>query len=220
MLPPEHAARPRHEATMADAAGRALHRGTAAEGAEEARRGIRGRRSLRGLRERGFLADGVRGHAASRRRGGSPCRSRSVRAVAPDSRGRRQADAGQGRARRDRASRPQALQKKLGALGRAHLATATLDAVDGPDRIYVESDGKADYVYLRSSGQGPSPRARPAGSARRRARQAADPEGDELRRARQLLQRREVRPARAQAGRAARRRRRPGDARSTSTPGA
>jgi glycyl-tRNA synthetase beta chain len=48
----------------------------------------------------------------------------------------------------------QALAKKLAGLGRAHLATATLDAVDGPDRIYVASDGKADYVYLRSLAKG------------------------------------------------------------------
>ena len=52
---------------------------------------------------------------------------------------------------RDAAGQPSvAFQKKLGALGRAHLANATLDAVDGPDRIYIESDGKADYVHLRS----------------------------------------------------------------------
>ena len=48
----------------------------------------------------------------------------------------------------------EALRKKLGALGRPQLATATLDATDGPDRIYVASDGKADYVYLRSLAKG------------------------------------------------------------------
>jgi glycyl-tRNA synthetase beta chain len=41
-----------------------------------------------------------------------------------------------------------ALRKKLGALGRAHLANAQ-DADLGPDRLYTASDGKADYVYLR-----------------------------------------------------------------------
>jgi len=52
---------------------------------------------------------------------------------------------------RDASGQPStALQKKLGALGRAHLATATLDAADGPDRIYIATDGKVDYVHLRS----------------------------------------------------------------------
>jgi glycyl-tRNA synthetase beta chain len=56
---------------------------------------------------------------------------------------------------RDASGQPSiALQKKLGTLGRAHLATATLDAVDGPDRIYIENDGKADYVHLRSLAKG------------------------------------------------------------------
>ncbi len=56
---------------------------------------------------------------------------------------------------RDATGQPSvAFQKKLGALGRAHLATATLDAVDGPDRIYVESDGKADYVFLHTLAKG------------------------------------------------------------------
>lgn len=49
-----------------------------------------------------------------------------------------------------------AFTKKLAAMGRAHLATASLDAVDGADRIYVESDGRADYVYLRSLAKGPT----------------------------------------------------------------
>ena len=48
----------------------------------------------------------------------------------------------------------QALQKKLAGLGRGHLATSSLDATDGPDRIYVKSDGKADYVYLSSLAKG------------------------------------------------------------------
>jgi glycyl-tRNA synthetase beta chain len=48
----------------------------------------------------------------------------------------------------------EALRKKLTALGRAHLATASSEAVDGPDRRYSASDGKADYVYLRSLAKG------------------------------------------------------------------
>src|SRR4029434_10984859 len=44
----------------------------------------------------------------------------------------------------------EALKKKLAALGRGHLATRAAEASDGPDRRYTGSDGKADYVYLRS----------------------------------------------------------------------
>jgi glycyl-tRNA synthetase beta chain len=56
---------------------------------------------------------------------------------------------------RDASGQPSiALQKKLDALGRAHMATASLDAVDGPDRIYVATDSKADYVYLSSLARG------------------------------------------------------------------
>ena len=50
----------------------------------------------------------------------------------------------------------QALVKKLASLGRAHLATSSPEASDGPDRLYVESDGKADYVYLRRLAKGQS----------------------------------------------------------------
>ncbi|MEP7061085.1 MAG: glycine--tRNA ligase subunit beta [Betaproteobacteria bacterium] len=57
----------------------------------------------------------------------------------------------------DGAGQPsQALRKKLAGLGRGDLATATLDAVNGPDRVFVQSDGKADYVYLRSLAKGQS----------------------------------------------------------------
>ncbi len=48
----------------------------------------------------------------------------------------------------------EALKKKLAGLGRAHLATDSLDAKDGPDAVYVGSDGKADYVYLRRLAKG------------------------------------------------------------------
>ncbi len=48
----------------------------------------------------------------------------------------------------------QALAKKLAGLGRPHLATATLDAADGPDRVFVRSDGKADYVWLSTLARG------------------------------------------------------------------
>ncbi len=56
---------------------------------------------------------------------------------------------------RDASGQPsEAYKKKLAGLGRPGLATATLDAEDGPDRIYVASDGKAEYVYLRSLAKG------------------------------------------------------------------
>jgi glycyl-tRNA synthetase beta chain len=48
----------------------------------------------------------------------------------------------------------QALQKKLSSVGRAHLGKPLADAVNGPDRLHVESDGKAEYVYLRRLAKG------------------------------------------------------------------
>ena len=48
----------------------------------------------------------------------------------------------------------QAFAKKMAGLGRAHLATATLDAAAGPDRLFVQSDGKADYVWLSTLAKG------------------------------------------------------------------
>jgi glycyl-tRNA synthetase beta chain len=50
----------------------------------------------------------------------------------------------------------QAFAKKLAAMGRPQLATATLDAASGSDRIFTQSDGKAEYVYLRSLAKGGS----------------------------------------------------------------
>ena len=47
-----------------------------------------------------------------------------------------------------------AYTKKLAATGRAQLATASRDVRDGADRIYVQSDGKADYVYLERLAKG------------------------------------------------------------------
>ena len=48
----------------------------------------------------------------------------------------------------------EALRKKLAGLGRLHLATASLDAIDGPDHLYVAADGKAEYVYLKRLAEG------------------------------------------------------------------
>ncbi len=47
-----------------------------------------------------------------------------------------------------------ALIKKLAALGRANLATAAPEAKDGPDHRYTQSDGSAEYVYLRTLAKG------------------------------------------------------------------
>ena len=44
----------------------------------------------------------------------------------------------------------EAYRKKLASLGRAHLATRDREVQDGPDRVFVQSDGKADYVHLQS----------------------------------------------------------------------
>jgi glycyl-tRNA synthetase beta chain len=43
----------------------------------------------------------------------------------------------------------EALRRKLASLGRAHVAAFDAEAAAGEDRLYVASDGKADYVYLR-----------------------------------------------------------------------
>jgi glycyl-tRNA synthetase beta chain len=56
---------------------------------------------------------------------------------------------------RDASGQPsEALKRKLAGLGRPDLATAGLDAVNGPDKVYVASDGKADCVYLRTLAKG------------------------------------------------------------------
>jgi glycyl-tRNA synthetase beta chain len=47
-----------------------------------------------------------------------------------------------------------ALRKRLAKEGRAGLADHYPEARDGPDHLYVASDGKADYVYLRTLAKG------------------------------------------------------------------
>jgi glycyl-tRNA synthetase beta chain len=47
-----------------------------------------------------------------------------------------------------------ALERRLGKIGRAHLARGYPDAWDGPDHLYVGSDGKADQVWLRQLAAG------------------------------------------------------------------
>ena len=110
-------------------------------------------RILAELRQRGFL-DGesaTKAYATPRRLAVSITR---VRPVAPDT--NVEDKLMPVRVARDAAGHvTEALKKKLAGLGRAHLATDSLDAADGPDAIYVASDGKADYVYLRSLAKGP-----------------------------------------------------------------
>ncbi|MEO6021712.1 MAG: glycine--tRNA ligase subunit beta [Burkholderiales bacterium] len=47
-----------------------------------------------------------------------------------------------------------ALKKRLEKIGRGHLADAWPDAVDGPDRLYLANDGKAEGVYLHTVAPG------------------------------------------------------------------
>ncbi|MDH4060017.1 MAG: glycine--tRNA ligase subunit beta [Aquincola sp.] len=47
-----------------------------------------------------------------------------------------------------------ALRKSLAKLGREHLADLWPNAHDGPDRLYVQADGKADAIFLRSMAKG------------------------------------------------------------------
>jgi glycyl-tRNA synthetase beta chain len=47
-----------------------------------------------------------------------------------------------------------ALQKKLDALGRGHLTRLPAGTRDGPDTLLIESDGKADAVFLQSVAPG------------------------------------------------------------------
>src|SRR6185312_12505079 len=107
-----------------------------------------------GLRERGFLnkTSRAKSYVTPRRLAVSIT---GVRPVAPDSEVTDKLMPA--KVARDALGQPsEALKKKLAGLGRPHLATGSLDAADGPDRIYVASDGKADYVYLRSLAKGQS----------------------------------------------------------------
>jgi len=48
----------------------------------------------------------------------------------------------------------EALRKRLGKVGRQYLADLWPDAVDGPDRLYVQGEEKAASVYLRTLAKG------------------------------------------------------------------
>jgi len=104
-----------------------------------------------GLRERGFLdpESVATSYATPRRLAVSVT---YVRPVAPDA--EVIAKLMPVRAARDASGITEAFRKKMAGLGRPHLAAASLDATDGPDRVYIASDGKADYVYLRSLAKG------------------------------------------------------------------
>ena len=55
----------------------------------------------------------------------------------------------------DAAGKPTlALERRLQKIGRLHLAAGYPDAWDGPDHLYVDSDGKADQVRLRRLAKG------------------------------------------------------------------
>ena len=166
----------------ADAAGRAAHRGAAAEGAEAARRGLR-RRHRRAASRRAATSTRTAPSRRSRRRGGSRLRSRNVRERRAGRRSDRQADAGEGRTRRG-GQAVRGARKKLAGLGRADLATRDVSTpTSGADRHLRRLRRQGRLCLPAHARQGSAARARPAGGARRSAREAADPEGDELRRA-------------------------------------
>jgi glycyl-tRNA synthetase beta chain len=104
-----------------------------------------------GLRERGFLEPEsvVTPYATPRRLAVSLTQ---VRPVAPDA--EVIAKLMPARMARDASGVTETFRKKMAGLGRPHLVTASLDATDETDGIYIASDGKADYVYLRSLAKG------------------------------------------------------------------
>jgi glycyl-tRNA synthetase beta chain len=105
-----------------------------------------------GLRERGFLEPEsiAKAYATPRRLAVTVT---EVRSVAPDAEITDKLMPA--KVARDASGKvTEAFKKKLAGLGRPHLATPSLDATDGPDRVYVASDGKAEYVYLRSLAKG------------------------------------------------------------------
>ena len=122
-----------------------------------------------------------RRHARSRRRAGSRSRSRTCSHVAPDAEVIDKLMPVKVALRRVRAADRSAAARSSPALGRAQLATAGARRRRRPRRVYVASDGKADYVYLRTLATG-QPLARGLQEALDETiAQAADPEGDELR---------------------------------------
>ncbi len=105
-----------------------------------------------GLAQRGFLGDDsvATGYATPRRLGVTLS---AVRAQAEDAEiveklmPKSVAEDPAGRA-------TTALQRRLAKAGRAALAAGYPDAWDGTDHLYVASDGKAEYVWLRTLAKG------------------------------------------------------------------
>ena len=49
---------------------------------------------------------------------------------------------------------PAALEKKLAAMGRGHMAALFPDGRDGPDAFVIKQEGKAEFVYLQTIAKG------------------------------------------------------------------
>ena len=106
----------------------------------------------KGLRGRGFLADGSRAtvFGAPRRLG---VLISDVAARSPDAPLRQKLMPMNVAVGAD--GKPTAaLRKKLASMGREHLADRWPDARDGPDALLVESDGKTDAVFLKGIAPG------------------------------------------------------------------
>ena len=127
----------------------------------------------RGARSRAAVLDRQRrSPRRTRRRAGSRSRSRTCAPSRPTPRSIDKLMPRQGRARRGGQADRGAAQEARRARPR-HLADARRSMRgDGPDQLYVESDGKADYVYLRSLAKG-QPLARGAAGGARRGDRAA-----------------------------------------------
>src|ERR1700730_16287793 len=93
-----------------------------------------------GLRERGFL-DPERMAKSYATPGRVAVSVTYVRPVAPDA--EVNARLMPVRAAGDASGITEAFRKKMAGLGRPHLATASLDATDGADRVYIASAGTA-----------------------------------------------------------------------------
>ena len=163
--------------THRNSARRTAGRRTAAQGAEEAGRGLR--------RAAGRCAEGAgpgRGRRArsppTPRRAGWRCTSPAWRRKAADRQRAAEADAGGRGAWMPLASRRQALLKKLAAIGAADVPVAQLKR---------QGDGKAEALFLRQPRQRRDAGRRPAEGAGRGAGQAADPQGHELPAGRRLV---------------------------------
>ena len=104
------------------------------------------------LREENYLTEGsqVSAYATPRRLAVSIT---AVRSVAPDT--PRVEKLMPAKVAWDAQGNPsQAYVKKLGGMQRSHLATTLREVREGSDHIFVQSDGKADYVFFESVAKG------------------------------------------------------------------